>query len=65
MDTGFGLSPLAHIKKPISGKSGIGAQFVSFNFPNSLIWRWVSSCAISKRHTASRAREGCDPLVWS
>jgi hypothetical protein len=25
-------------KTPIAGKAGIGAQFMSFNFPNNLSW---------------------------
>jgi hypothetical protein len=33
----------ARIKKPISGKPEIGAQFLSFNFPNNLICGITSS----------------------
>jgi hypothetical protein len=30
------------IKRPISGRSEIGAQFASFNFSNRLIWKGSS-----------------------
>ena len=40
-----GLTRLARaLKKPVSGKPGIGAQFLSFNFPNNLICGITSSC---------------------
>jgi hypothetical protein len=32
----------ARIKKPTSGRPEIGAQFVSFNFPNNLSWAGAS-----------------------
>jgi len=51
-----GAQPTGRNKKPIAGRPGIGAQFVSFNFPNTLIRDMVSSlnsqglCAGETRH---------------
>jgi hypothetical protein len=56
------------MKKPISGKPEIGAQFVSFNFPNNLIWRPASTTFATDasrrqlgRMEAGEAAEGCGP----
>jgi hypothetical protein len=38
-----GVYPIWELKKPTSGKPGIGAQFVSFNFPNT------ASCGAESR----------------
>jgi hypothetical protein len=38
-----GAQPTVRNKKPIAGRPGIGAQFVSFNFANTLIRAMTSS----------------------
>ena len=38
-----GRSRLRSHKNPISGQPEIGAHFVSFNFPNNLIWTATST----------------------
>ena len=59
----------ARTKKPIAGKPGIGAQFVSFNFTNSLICRIVSSAGgfEQRRWTADSFALGCrhGAFVWT
>ena len=44
----------ARMKKPIAGRPGIGAQFVIFNFPNSLI-HTVTSIDLMGANTHSAA----------
>jgi hypothetical protein len=50
-------------KKPIAGDPGIGAQFVSFNFTNSLICKIVSSAGgFNQRPTKSFTRNALHSL---